>query len=187
MQLRGLVVLVGVFALHGAACSDPDAGTSELENACDDYCVLVLRNCTGAVAQYSDLSTCLATCETMELGAEGTEQGNNIECRTFWAAISEGDTTMCTRAGPGGDGTCGMNCESFCASTMQICADEVIPPYDSEAECLTACGGYSATERFDAGDIAGNTFACRLYHMTAASTEPGTHCQHTGVDSAVCL
>jgi hypothetical protein len=93
---------------------------------------------------------------------------------------------MCTRAGPGGDATCGMNCESFCASTLQICADQNIPPYDSEAECLTACAGYSALERYDAGDIGGNTFACRLYHMTAASTEPLTHCQHTGVDSAVC-
>lgn len=186
MQLRGPVVLVLAACL--AACSDDAGGDDlELENACDDYCVLVLRNCTGAVAQYSDLSTCMATCQTMDLGTPGTTDGNNIACRTFWAAISEGDATDCTRAGPGGDGVCGANCESFCSSTMAICADQANPPYASEAECLSACQGFSTTERYDAGDVAGNTFACRLYHMTAASADPITHCQHTSVNSSVCL
>jgi len=183
MQLRGLVVL----ALSGglAACSDTPVDT--LENACDDYCTLVMRNCQGGVAQYSDLSTCLATCRTMDEGNGTQRDGNNISCRTFWAAISEGEPASCVKAGPGGAGVCGTNCESFCASTLFICGDREIPPYQSEADCMTACGNYSMTEIFDASDIAGNTFACRLYHMTAASTDPDTHCQHTGTDSAVCL
>jgi hypothetical protein len=186
MRIRGLAVLLFVLLL-GGACS----GTSvdELGNACEDYCTLVMRNCQGAVAQYPDLSTCMSTCESMPIGDDGARAGNSIECRTFWAAISEGNMADCVKAGPGGAGTCGTNCESFCASTLEICSDVpgVTPPYDSAAECMGACNGYSMTEVFDASDISGNTFACRLYHMTAASSDPLTHCQHTGVDSAVCI
>lgn len=184
MQLRGLVVLA-LLTVGSTACSD--VAVDEVENACDDYCTLVLRNCQGTTAQYSDQSTCLATCRTMELGTPGDREGNTIACRTFWAAVSEGDTMDCTRAGPGGDAVCGTNCESFCAGTLAICADQENQPYDSLADCMGACGGYSMAERYDAGDVGGNTFACRLYHMTAASADPDTHCQHTGSDSAVCL
>jgi hypothetical protein len=180
MQLRGLV-----FLALTAACSD--VAVDEVENACDDYCTLVLRHCQGTVAQYSDVSTCLATCRTMALGNPGDREGNTIACRTFWAAVAEGDTMDCTRAGPGGDGACGSNCESFCAATLDICVDQESPPYASLGECMGACAGYSTTERYDATDVGGNTFACRLYHMTAASADPDTHCQHTGVNSAVCL
>src|SRR5574338_791241 len=102
MRIRVLAVLLVVVALGGAC-----GGTSvdELENACEDYCTLVMRNCQGAVAQYPDLSTCMATCQTMPIGDEGARQGNNIECRTFFAAISEGNTAECVKAGPGGAGT----------------------------------------------------------------------------------
>ena len=112
---------------------------------------------------------------------------NTIACRTYWAAIAEGDPLMCTRAGPGGDGTCGTNCESFCATTLALCADEAAPPYASLADCATACAGFDASERFDASDLGGDTLACRLYHMTAASTEPATHCRHTKVVSDTCI
>lgn len=184
MQLRGLGF---VLALSGGLAACSDTPVDELENACDDYCTLVMRNCQGGVAQYSDLSTCLATCRTMEVGDPGERDGNTVACRTFWAAIAEGQPTACVKAGPGGAGMCGTNCESFCASTSAICADQPSPPYDSDAACLSACEGFSMVEIFDASDIAGNTFACRLYHMTAASTDPDTHCQHTSVASAVCL
>lgn len=168
-----------------AACggSDPDPVAS----ACEDYCVVVTRHCQGAVAQYPDISTCLATCETMDVGAAGARDGNNIACRTFWAAISEGDNLRCTRAGPGGDGTCGTNCQSFCAASLDICVDQANPPYASIAECEAMCAGYDASEPFDASDLAGNTLACRIYHMTAASTDPDTHCSHLVANSPVCL
>lgn len=185
MRTRGLFAVAAAVALHAGACGGTEV--DELENACDDYCTLVMRNCQGPVAQYSDLSTCLATCSTMEVGAPGSRDGNTIACRTFWAAIAEGEAGECTSAGPGGAGTCGTNCESFCASTLAICGDQNNPPYASTAECVTACGGFSATEPFDASDIAGNTLACRIYHMTAAATDPDTHCQHTSVGSVTCI
>ncbi len=183
MVTRGLLVAAACLCLAACGGTEIDA----VGNACDDYCVLVMRNCQGPVAQFSDVSTCRATCETMEVGQPGVGTGNTIACRTFWAAIAEGQPPACTRAGPGGDGTCGTNCESMCAAVDAICSDQTNPPYASTAECETACQGFVATETFDASDIAGNTLACRIYHTTAASTDPDTHCSHTGVVSPVCL
>ena len=42
------------------------------------------------------------------------------------------------------------------------------------------------TEPYDAGDVAGNTFACRLYHLTVATTLPDAHCPHIQPTSATC-
>jgi hypothetical protein len=33
----------------------------------------------------------------------------------------------------------------------------------------------------------GNSLSCRIYHATAASVDPGTHCPHTAMTSATCL
>jgi hypothetical protein len=186
--MRAMLSRVTLLALAVSfliACGGTDA--DPIGDACEDYCTLVMRNCQGGVAQYPDVSTCTATCEAMELGTVGARDGNTIHCRTFWAAIAEGDPTTCTRAGPGGDGTCGTNCQSFCATTLSLCSSEPNPPYSSTTECESMCPSYDATEVFDASDLAGNTLACRIYHMTAASTDPGTHCAHTVAASPVCI
>lgn len=173
--------LLLALALAAPACgedADPVAGT------CEDYCELVMRNCTGPVAQFTDSSTCMATCEAMPLGDPASPVGDTIACRTFQAALSEDDTVMaCTKAGPGGDGACGDNCDSFCAIANELCPGT----YADVATCLTACAGFTATEVYDASDIAGDTLACRLYHLTAASTGPDVHCPHIVANSPVCL
>ncbi|HVV86764.1 MAG TPA: hypothetical protein VHE35_27085 [Kofleriaceae bacterium] len=176
-----IVLAAGVAASAGAGCSDdadPKVG------ACADYCELAMRNCTGNVAQYTDVDTCQATCRAMPLGDPASPTGNTIACRTFEAALAEDPSTMaCTKAGPGGDGTCGDNCESFCTMAIDLCPGA----YADHASCLTTCNGYDKTEVYDASDIAGDTFACRLYHLTAASTNPDVHCAHIGPVSPVCL
>jgi hypothetical protein len=168
-------------AASGAACGeDADARVG----ACMDYCELVMRHCQGSVAQYTDVSTCQATCGAMPLGDPLSPTGNTISCRTFQAALAEDATRLaCTRAGPGGDSTCGDNCESFCASAGELCPDA----YADDEACRAACAGFSTTEVYDASDIGSDTFACRLYHLTAASTDPDTHCAHIGVVSPTCL
>lgn len=172
-----------VLALAGAVAgcgedADPRVG------ACEDYCELVMRNCQGNVAQFTDSSTCMATCQAMPLGDPLSPTGNTISCRTFHAALAEDPTrNVCTHAGPGGDTSCGGNCESFCAAAGELCPDA----YDDRAACLSACAGFSTAEVYDASDIGGDTFACRLYHLTAASTDPDTHCAHIGVLSPTCL
>jgi hypothetical protein len=174
-------VLALALAVAGAACGedvDPRVG------ACADYCELIVRNCQGTVAQYTDGSTCMATCQAMPLGDPASPTGNTISCRTFQAAVAEDPTRgVCTAAGPGGDGTCGTNCESFCTAALELCPGE----FASATECDQVCRGFSAAEVYDASDIAGDTFACRLYHLTAASTLPEVHCAHIGAVSPVCL
>ena len=183
MRLLGpaaLALALGT-VLAQAGCGedvDPRAG------ACEDYCDVVMRNCNGNVAQYTDLSTCMAVCEAMPLGDPVSPTGDTIACRTFQAALAEDDSVMaCTKAGPGGDGACGGNCESFCAIADEVCPDT----FADSAACLTACGGFSTAEVYDASDIAGDSFACRLYHLTAAASDPGVHCPHIVAQSPVCF
>lgn len=189
MRLR--VTSLASFALVASlclACSGDGTDPDPLSNACDDYCTLVIRSCEGDVAQYPDLTACEATCAVMAQGNPGDRSGNTIACRTFWASAAEGNPqAFCRRAGPGGDGTCGTNCESFCATTLAICADQENPPYDSLMACNEMCATYDMTQLFDANDLGGNSLACRIYHMTAASTVPGEHCPHTQADSSVCV
>lgn len=178
---RSLAALALALAACGGASIDPTDGP------CSDYCRLVMRNCTGANLQYSAIDNCEATCATMDVGDQDDTTGNTIECRTFWAAIAEGDKTACGKAGPGGAGQCGTDCESFCAATLSICADELTQPYGSQAECVSACAGFATAPAYTANVIDGDSLACRIYHMTAASTDPDIHCPHTGVQSATCF
>ncbi len=167
-----------------AACSeeaDPRAA------ACEDYCELVQRNCTGTVGQYSDLATCVATCRAMPLGDPVSPAGNTISCRTFQAGVAENPTAMaCTAAGPGGAGTCGEACESFCSLALSICAGQP-GSFADAASCMSQCAGFDQTEVYDFMDVAGDTFACRLYHLTAAASAPDIHCSHIVENSPVCL
>ena len=179
----GVLAIVLAAALLGACKDEVDPA----DGACEDYCELTMRNCQGVVAQYTDLSTCKATCAAMPIGDPTNPHGHNIACRTFEAAIAEDpNAAACTAAGPGGDGTCGANCESFCAIAIEICGDQP-GSFSDLGTCMTACATYDTTELYDASDIAGNSFACRLYHLTAASTNPGTHCPHIVAASPVCL
>jgi hypothetical protein len=180
-----LAILVGVGVSAGTAACSEDVDPRQA--ACADYCELTMRNCTGAVAQYTDVSTCQATCAAIPLGDPADPTGNTVACRTFAAAIAEdGETHACTKAGPGGDMTCGDNCESFCTEAMELCAGRpgIFPDHST---CLETCAGYDKTEVYDSNDIAGDTFACRLYHLTAASTAPEIHCAHIGAVSPVCF
>jgi len=183
MSPRSWIAPLVVAAL--TACGS-GAQVDPVSDACDDYCVLVMRNCTGSDAQFTDLSSCLNTCYAIpDIGDRNVHNGNNIACRTFYAAIAEGDPTLaCTAAGPGGDGTCGTNCESFCSITRNLCGDT---PYASDQECQTACAGFDPNVRYSASVISGDSLACRIYHMTAAASDPQTHCPHVAVVSSQCF
>ena len=43
---------------------------------------------------------------------------------------------------------------------------------------MTACAAFPTTPAYNAGVTGGDSFACRLYHLTAASGDPVTHCPH---------
>ena len=84
-----------------------------------------------------------------------------------------------------GAGVCGANCDGFCQIVQASCtgANEAYP---SDEMCIEACMDFDDTEKFDVGDVAGDTLACRLYHASVATADPGTHCGHTEPVSATC-
>lgn len=150
---------------------------------CADYCTAVTANCSGATAQYSGMDTCMGACEAFPAGTAADMAGNTLGCRIYHAGAAKMDAaTHCTHAGPGGADLCGSNCESFCAIADDACAGT----FADNAACMTACAAYDQTEPYDASDAAGDTFACRLYHLTVATTLPADHCAHILPDSAPC-
>jgi hypothetical protein len=53
-------------------------------------------------------------------------------------------------------------------------------------DCMTACNGFPVPDRYTVPVATGDTFACRLYHLTLASVDPVTHCPHIPTASSVC-
>lgn len=154
---------------------------------CNTYCDAITANCTAANAQYSSKESCMGACAAFPVGAAADTSGNTLGCRTYHSGAAAMDAaTHCVHAGPGGAGACGSNCEGFCAIAVATCPTE----HPDEATCMTTCMGFADTEPFDAGDVAGDTLACRLYHLSVAATDAAsamTHCAHTAAMSAPCV
>jgi hypothetical protein len=170
------------------------------------YCDTIQATCTGTNAQYADAPRCLAAADAFAKGAASTETtGNTLGCRIYHAqnAMIGGDAaayaTHCPHAGPAGakidaaTGQCGSPCESFCAMDTKICGTDAAPVtgvtnrYTDLAACMTACAAFDKTVPFSAAAPNGNTFACRVAHLTnaalytaqAAPATVNTHCGHT--------
>lgn len=185
------------FALFAAAGCGGDTTTTPADLGaignpltCLAYCDAVMANCTGANSQYSDKASCIGTCAAYTAGTMADTAGNTLGCRIYHSGAAKNDAnTHCPHAGPGGAGACGTNCEGFCAIAQKTCTGMVNSQFPNNAECLTACGKYDAAKRYSSAETAGNTFACRLYHATVASTDAAsatTHCSHIGPNSPVC-
>jgi hypothetical protein len=191
-----LSLLVGA----GAGCfsdpgrpdvSDVDTGeesddTGPAAASCSDYCTLVSA-CDADFPQYVTTGPCDSVCELMPKGTQEDQTGNTVGCRTFYAIqAGEGSSekeTFCQNSGPAGNGVCGGVCESFCAIAVEACADV----YPSVIDCTTACMGWDATEPYAASSPEGDTFACRMKHLTYATLDPDTHCGHVADASPVCV
>jgi hypothetical protein len=154
--------------------------------SCAAYCTEVMANCTGANVQYDQMTDCVNSCATWMVGTVDDMSGGTLGCRTYHAGAASGNPNLhCRHAGPGGDGACGQNCQGFCELVLGVCtgANQV---YADELECDQACTQWSPTPPYSSTVQSGNSFACRLYHATAASTSPGTHCGHTADVSPTC-
>lgn len=159
--------------------------------SCESYCELIQSVCTESRLQFSSVDACIGLCSTYPVGTVDDESGNTLGCRvhvleTSSAMIEDSD---CAAAGPGGNGVCGTNCESFCTSMRTVCAGA----FESDGECMDACspliecGPYSVDPSVTPDDPSIN---CRLYHLSAAAinilsadgTEPTPsqekHCPH---------
>jgi hypothetical protein len=161
-----------------------DDTTGTPVTGCTAYCDTIETNCAGDFSQYGTREMCEATCATFAPGTDGDMMGNSLACRTYHAgAAAMANDVHCGHAGPGGDMACGSNCEGFCGIAAAVCPEA----WPDIAACAMACGTFDPGEKYDATDVKGNTFACRLYHLTAATVDPVVHCGHIKGDSPTCM
>ncbi len=173
----------------GAAAESSTGGADTGGNAdlCGEYCSLIGDHCEDEFAQYNGDSLCESTCAGMPQGSPGDELGNSASCRTFHAVLAaRTPETHCAHAGPAGAGTCGANCESFCTLALSLCEGD-LSVYSGTEACIEACEGFEPEPLYSAETPDGDTFACRLRHLTLASLQPEVHCPHIGPDSPVCF
>src|SRR5262249_14896579 len=143
-----------------------DGGTMHPKGLCPEYCQAALKNCSGAEFElYPDLPYCLAVCAALPQGTRADLTGNTVGCRLHFAQLAaRGETGVtCKIAGPGGDGVCGENCESWCTLDHNLCPDI----YATQQDCLDACHTFPVTGKYNdqPATQSGNTFECRLYHV----------------------
>jgi len=174
-----------------AAMVDPfEARASAL---CSDYCSTVMANCTGTNQQYASSTACFAVCELLAPGTAGDiTPGNTVQCRLRRAALagSTGEPGgYCFSAGPGGAEECGTDCDGYCALMTQKCPDDMA----SLTQCLSACDIVPDLSRppdnlrYNVSQQSGDSLQCRLFHVSAATMDPTTHCIHAAGGSPCSL
>jgi hypothetical protein len=189
--LGGSVVLTAVALLAApAGCGDDTTGAGGSGStggggspdvpSCTELCDNVMENCTGDNQVYATAEVCKAVCAKLPPGSKSDIEGNTVGCRIYHAGdpAKSDPATHCPHAGPGGDGYCGTNCESYCAITLETCPSE----YENTSECMTACEAFPQHPPFSVNQTTGDTIECRLYHVSVATTDESTHCPHVGVD-----
>lgn len=155
---------------------DASVGPSQ---QCVDYCNTVMQNCTGTFALYSGMDTCLGVCARLPPGDPiEPGSGNTIACRAAQAVLARSTNepaVHCPRAGPGGAGQCGSDCESYCILLQKSCPDEYEVP-----NCVAKCAAFRDMKRFDViADHEGDSLQCRLVHVSSATVKPVDHCPHS--------
>jgi hypothetical protein len=178
---------VGAGGKAGAAGGASGTGGTKVEpkTLCERYCDTVMANCTGDFPVYRSRSVCDQVCKVLPAGREGDTSVNSVECRLHFAELAAtiGETNVnCPAAGPGGDGLCGANCDGFCTIALAACPDSPI----SGLGCAKACSDLPDPGGYNSNIETGNSIECRLYHASAATVDPMTHCKHTA-GIAACL
>ncbi|MEX1366402.1 MAG: hypothetical protein AB1Z98_24975 [Nannocystaceae bacterium] len=166
--------------------STSDDGAPPAQDPCPEYCEIIGDHCGDDLAQYPGQAICEAVCALMDPGEEGDVLGNSAACRAHHAFLAaESADPHCLHGGPTGDTTCGGPCESFCSLARDACPDELSPFLDTD-ECIAECESWPPQPKYFAGVEAGDSYACRMHHLTLAALQPDVHCGHIGTDSPVC-
>ena len=176
-----LALLAGIAACNGILdieerAFDPDLSAAA-DPACADYCAAAMDACQGDLAVYASLESCPGTCRRLPKGKPGDQSGNTVECRLERAklALATGEaSSCCPSAGPGGEGTCGTNCEGFCSIMVPVCGSDW---FKNSAECLAACESVPDNHDYSILVPYEDSIQCRLYHVTSA-TVATEHCPH---------
>lgn len=187
MTSLAIAMTLVLAACGGDDDGDDEGGTPDAGNdlTCAEYCATIDTNCTGANKQYAMVAHCMTTCALFDEGTFDDTNGNTLGCREYHARQAASNPDLhCLHAGPagGGDNFCGDLCDSFCKVALEACTGANVA-YADEAACQAACAAFESDDPYDAGDTTGDTFECRLYHATVATTTPDIHCPHITVAS----
>lgn len=197
-----LPILFLLGACNGASTTPDAAAGDDAASAgpdCAAYCTASLTHCASMEPQYVDMASCMGTCAAFTPGATGDISGNTLACRLYHttAAASLPGMEHCLHGGPAGYGVCGTSqCEAFCQIAEHACtgADQV---WASTAECMADCATFAGAvpdmpagaPDYSTAEASGDTFACRMYHLTVAASSPAlgaVHCAHVARVSSVC-
>lgn len=190
LLLAGGVSLL-LFSL--GACIVDERNYDEHLALCNEYCQLVGDRCQGENKVYDYPEQCMAVCQHMDPGGPrlgASDNKNTVTCRIEKLQQTEFDAKPdenCPKVGPGGDGYCGDDCDSFCALRQQVCTGVEGQTYEDDlldlAKCKSNCQAVPKLATFDAGrDQKGDSLQCRLVHVSEAavsSAKAVTHCLHT--------
>lgn len=168
-------------ASGGAPLSEGGRAGSVSNDPCAEYCTTVIENCKAPYAVYTSLDTCLAVCAVLPPGNPNDQIGNSVACRLRNAKLAKSTAepdVHCPIAGPGGADVCGSNCEGYCVILSEVCSVSFGTNFESLVDCHQQCAMLPDPVAFEATQNKGNTVGCRLWHSSAASLDPGTHCAH---------
>lgn len=165
------------------------AATPTLEEACAEYCDVVIDACEE-VMQFKTAAGCKTVCENMFHLAEGSGAGeNSVQCHTQAANsalnFSDGLEANCVAAGPMGL-SCGGACNNYCQYIERFCPEE----FEKMNNCLAECRNVPRADvPYTDGFPGGNTLECRVYHVQLAVLQQPdrlVHCGHA-VGKSVCV
>jgi hypothetical protein len=132
-------------------------------------------------------------------GGSSTAGSTSTGGSTSEGGATGGDMGGASEGGASGDAHPSVaQCTDFCMDEEMTCtftsdasADADTAVYADNAACMTACAGFALGNVgvYPAGDKAGDSFACRLWHVNAAAQlcPTTTHCPHTGLLSKVMI
>ncbi len=166
---------------------------------CAEYCTELQASCTGSNAQFASEQNCLDTCALYPMGDAGDTAGHSRACRAYHGGLASVDAAgadeHCSHAGPHGgiadDAHCQdagtAQCDVFCAIALQACPGKF---NDDLGGCVTECEGWNGFATIDTDYVAPNsasgTMSCRLYHLTAATSDAVPHCNHIEAGAGLC-
>lgn len=167
------------------ATSGSKASTGSAQQLdCNTYCTGITATCKDGNKQYfgtndaEQIANCNTICGSFNVGAFNDGM-DSLGCRTYHleaASVDQAAADMhCEHAGPLGGAICGTDeRKNFCALATDICP-ALFPAGDL---CETDIAAIDVATPYNQGITAGNSLACRMYHLTAAVTDATMHCPH---------
>jgi hypothetical protein len=183
----------GTSSSTSTSTSTSSSGAAQADT-CDYYCTAIQAHCTGANQQYTTPEMCQAVCKAFKPGPimdSSNTAEDDLGCRIYHADVpaSMDPATHCFHGGPaaGAPDECSKDfCSTFCGLAESICTG-AHSQYPDAATCMTDCAKFPVSAgNYGTADVSKNDQFCRLYHLTAASVDPATHCAHIVSASAVC-